>query len=325
MTMISKIKTSPRGKPSRSKPLNGKAPRGKANGRPHAKTGASGNRTKLGAKLPLAKAAVRKPAPIKPGAVKADIHAPAHTATHTATHKIAGGKAVVAPKVADIKVADIKVADTKLAGPKVAAARPSAARVIAEFGRVPEMKSAAARIAAAMARPVLKPVFRPTGPASFSTGDYVVYPTHGVGRVTGIERRALGGAELSLLVVDFEKDRMTLRVPVNKVDTSGMRRLSSREKMRSAMTVLKGRARVKRTMWSRRAQEYEAKINSGDPESIAEVVRDLHGRVGQPDQSYSERQLYEAALDRLVRELAAVERIEPVKAVEHVNRQLKIA
>jgi CarD family transcriptional regulator len=146
-----------------------------------------------------------------------------------------------------------------------------------------------------------------------------------VGRVTGIERRALGGAELSLLVVDFEKDRMTLRVPVNKVDTSGMRRLSSREKMRSAMTVLKGRARVKRTMWSRRAQEYEAKINSGDPESIAEVVRDLHGRVGQPDQSYSERQLYEAALDRLVRELAAVERIEPVKAVEHVNRQLKIA
>jgi CarD family transcriptional regulator len=118
---------------------------------------------------------------------------------------------------------------------------------------------------------------------------------------------------------------MTLRVPVNKVETSGMRKLSSREKMRSALTVLKGRARVKRTMWSRRAQEYEAKINSGDPESIAEVVRDLHGRVGQPDQSYSERQLYEAALDRLVRELAAVERIEPDKAVEHVNQQLKIA
>ncbi|MEX2648057.1 MAG: CarD family transcriptional regulator [Alphaproteobacteria bacterium] len=159
----------------------------------------------------------------------------------------------------------------------------------------------------------------------FSAGDYVVYPTHGVGKITGIEKRDLGGAELRLLVVNFEKDRMTLRVPVNKVETSGMRRLSSRDKMRSAMTVLKGRARVKRTMWSRRAQEYEAKINSGDPESIAEVVRDLHGRVGQPDQSYSERQLYEAALDRLVREIAAVERIDTAKAVEQVNRHLKVA
>jgi len=159
----------------------------------------------------------------------------------------------------------------------------------------------------------------------FSKGDFVVYPTHGVGRITGIEERDLGGQALKLLVVSFEKDRMTLRVPVSKVETSGMRRLSSRDKMKNAMTVLKGRARVKRTMWSRRAQEYEAKINSGDPESIAEVVRDLHGRVGQPDQSYSERQLYEAALDRLVREVAAIERIDPVKATEHITRHLRIA
>ena len=159
----------------------------------------------------------------------------------------------------------------------------------------------------------------------FSKGDFVVYPTHGVGRITGIEDRDLGGQALKLLVVSFEKDRMTLRVPVTKVETSGMRRLSSRDKMKNAMTVLTGRARVKRTMWSRRAQEYEAKINSGDPESIAEVVRDLHGRVGQPDQSYSERQLYEAALDRLVREVAAIERIDPVKATEHITRHLRIA
>jgi CarD family transcriptional regulator len=183
----------------------------------------------------------------------------------------------------------------------------------------------ASEIAADIANGAIRTFSKPVKRNGFSAGDYVVYPTHGVGKITGIEERSLAGASLNLLVVNFEKDRMTLRVPVNKVETSGMRKLSSREKMRSALTVLKGRARVKRTMWSRRAQEYEAKINSGDPESIAEVVRDLHGRVGQPDQSYSERQLYEAALDRLVRELAAVERIEPDKAVDFVNRQLKIA
>jgi CarD family transcriptional regulator len=159
----------------------------------------------------------------------------------------------------------------------------------------------------------------------FGSGDYVVYPTHGVGRITGIEERVLEGYALRVFVVNFEKDRMTLRVPIQKAHTSGMRRLSSRDKMRSAMSVLKGRARIKRTMWSRRAQEYEAKINSGDPESIAEVVRDLHGRVGQADQSYSERQLYEAALDRLVRELAAVEKIDTTKATEQVARYLKVA
>ena len=183
----------------------------------------------------------------------------------------------------------------------------------------------AAEIAHEIANGVVRTLGKPVRKNGFSAGDYVVYPTHGVGRITGIEERSLAGASLNLLVVNFEKDRMTLRVPVNKVETSGMRKLSSRDKMRSALTVLKGRARVKRTMWSRRAQEYEAKINSGDPESIAEVVRDLHRTDDQREQSYSERQLYEAALDRLVRELAAVERIEPDKAIEHVNRQLKIA
>ena len=221
------------------------------------------------------------------------------------------------------KTAAPKAQTAKLAHAKLPAKKPALATMALRHPAAP--KVGVAKFAADMAKPVIKPTFRLTPPPGFSAGDFVVYPTHGVGRVTGIERRALGGAELNLLVVDFEKDRMTLRVPVHKVDASGMRRLSSREKMRSAMTVLKGRARVKRTMWSRRAQEYEAKINSGDPESIAEVVRDLHGRVGQPDQSYSERQLYEAALDRLVRELAAVERIDQDRAVEQVNRQLKVA
>lgn len=144
----------------------------------------------------------------------------------------------------------------------------------------------------------------------FTPGDFVVYPTHGVGKVTSIEIQEIAGHKLKLFVISFDRDRMTLRVPVTKADTSGLRRLSSRKMMDVAMETLRGRARVKRTMWSRRAQEYEAKINSGDPISIAEVVRDLHRNVGQPDQSFSERQIYESARDRLALELAAVERVD---------------
>jgi CarD family transcriptional regulator len=140
----------------------------------------------------------------------------------------------------------------------------------------------------------------------FSKGDYVVYPTHGVGKVMGVEKQEIAGFDLQLFVISFAAEKMTLRVPTNKVKDSGLRKLSSRDKMQTAMTTLKGRARAKRTMWSRRAQEYEAKINSGDPVSIAEVVRDLHRAAGQPDQSYSERQMYEAALGRLCGELALV-------------------
>ena len=159
----------------------------------------------------------------------------------------------------------------------------------------------------------------------FADGDYVVYPTHGVGRVLGIESQEISGISLDLIVIKFEKDRMTLRVPVNKAQDSGLRKLSSRKMMDSALTTLKGRSRVKRTMWSRRAQEYEAKINSGDPVSIAEVVRDLHRGADQPDQSYSERQMYQAALDRLARELAAVEKIDELAAAEKLEQLLTAA
>jgi len=155
-----------------------------------------------------------------------------------------------------------------------------------------------------------------------SPGDFVVYPTHGVGKVTAIEIQEIAGHKLKLFVISFDRDRMTLRVPVTKADTSGLRRLSSRKMMDVAMETLKGRARVKRTMWSRRAQEYEAKINSGNPVSIAEVVRDLHRNVGQPDQSFSERQIYESARDRLAYELAAVERIEIETATEKLEHLL---
>jgi CarD family transcriptional regulator len=135
----------------------------------------------------------------------------------------------------------------------------------------------------------------------FRPGDHVVYPTHGVGLVQGVEKENIGGNNLDLVVVTFDNDRMTLRVPTNKMDASGLRQISSRKEMDDAVNTLKGRARVKRTMWSRRAQEYETKINSGDPGSIAQVVRDLHRNVGQPDQSFSERQIYEVALEGLIR------------------------
>jgi CarD family transcriptional regulator len=159
----------------------------------------------------------------------------------------------------------------------------------------------------------------------FKAGEYVVYPTHGVGRVTGVETHAVGDNELKVFVINFDKERMTLRVPIGKVEAAGLRRLSNRKIMESALTTLKRRTRVKRTMWSRRAQEYEAKINSGNPVSIAEVVRDLHRKGDQPDQSYSERQMYQAAFDRLVRELAAVERIAEDAAIKRLEKVLHTA
>jgi len=156
----------------------------------------------------------------------------------------------------------------------------------------------------------------------FSVGDYVVYPTHGVGRITGIKEQEIVGMKLELFIVEFDKEKMTLRVPINKADATGMRLLASPDKMKTALTTLKGRARVKRTMWSRRAQEYEAKINSGDPVSIAEVIRDLHRGEGQPEQSYSERQIYEAAMERLMRELGAVEGLDDEQATERLDNVL---
>jgi CarD family transcriptional regulator len=156
----------------------------------------------------------------------------------------------------------------------------------------------------------------------FSEGDLVVYPTHGVGKIVGIETQEIAGHTLNVFVVHFDKDRMTLRVPVAKAKGSGLRKLSTHKEMDAALAKLRGRSRAKRTMWSRRAQEYQAKIASGDPCSIAEVVRDLYRNVGQPEQSYSERQIYQAALDRLVREFAAVEKIDETTATRRVEQLL---
>lgn len=153
---------------------------------------------------------------------------------------------------------------------------------------------------------------------NFDVGDYVVYPKHGVGRVIELQSQEIAGSKLELYVLRFEKERMTLRVPTNKAESVGMRKLSSSQTLQDALTTLKGKPKVKRTMWSRRAQEYEAKINSGDLVSIAEVVRDLFRAEDQPEQSYSERQIFEGATSRLARELAAMEETDEPRAQEKI-------
>jgi CarD family transcriptional regulator len=218
--------------------------------------------------------------------------------------KATGSKAT-ASKVAAPKTAP------KIAAPKAAvvtkpvvAAKPAAAKPAAVAPRVEEPKKAL------------------TQRQGFKTNEFVVYPAHGVGQILAIEEQEIAGAKLELFVINFMKDKMTLRVPTAKVANVGMRKLSDPALVKRALETLKGRARVKRTMWSRRAQEYEAKINSGDIVAIAEVVRDLYRSESQPEQSYSERQLYEAALDRLSREIAVVQHVTETEAVKEIEGQL---
>jgi CarD family transcriptional regulator, regulator of rRNA transcription len=192
-------------------------------------------------------------------------------------------------------------------------------------------KPVAHKPVAVAAKPAAKPVVAAprveekkvlTQRQGFKTNEFVVYPAHGVGQILAIEEQEIAGARLELFVINFIKDKMTLRVPTAKVANVGMRKLSDPALVKRALETLKGRARVKRTMWSRRAQEYEAKINSGDIVAIAEVVRDLYRSESQPEQSYSERQLYEAALDRLSREIAVVQHVTETEAVKEIEGQL---
>jgi len=161
--------------------------------------------------------------------------------------------------------------------------------------------------------------------SSFSCGNHVVYPAHGIGKIKSIETHEIGGHALEMFVISFEKDRMTLRLPTSKAKTSGLRPVSTPKEMANAINGLKTRGRARRSMWSRRAQEYETKINSGDPVSLAEVVRELYRGVNQPEQSYSERQVYQNALHRLAGEIAAIESIETEHAIEKVEKILEAA
>jgi CarD family transcriptional regulator len=208
---------------------------------------------------------------------------------------------------------------------KAAGAKSSASKAVAKTAK-PAAKPVAAAAPKAAVKPAVPPRVEEKKPLTqrqgFKTNEFVVYPAHGVGQILAIEEQEIAGAKLELFVINFIKDKMTLRVPTAKVTNVGMRKLSDPLLVKKALETLKGRARVKRTMWSRRAQEYEAKINSGDIVAIAEVVRDLYRSESQPEQSYSERQLYEAALDRLSREIAVVQHSTETEAVKEIESQL---
>jgi CarD family transcriptional regulator len=209
----------------------------------------------------------------------------------------------------------------------LAGSKPSPAHV------APASETAPAKAAAPVVK-VQKAVVAEEAPAAkalksasqrqgFKLNEFVVYPAHGVGQIVSIEEQEVAGFKLELFVISFSKDKLTLRVPTSKVTGVGMRKISDPDAARRSLDILTGRARVKRTMWSRRAQEYETKINSGDINAIAEVVRDLYRSEAQPEQSYSERQLYEAALDRMVREIAAVQKSNEIDALKAVEAQLQ--
>ena len=219
-----------------------------------------------------------------------------------------------------------KAAGSKATASKVAPKpAPKACRPGREAAAKPVAKPVAAKPAAkpvAIQPKVEEPKKVLTQRQGFKTNEFVVYPAHGVGQILAIEDQEIAGAKLELFVINFMKDKMTLRVPTAKVANVGMRKLSEPALVKKALETLKGRARIKRTMWSRRAQEYEAKINSGDIVAIAEVVRDLYRGELQPEQSYSERQLYEAALDRLSREIAVVQHVTETEAVKEIEGQL---
>jgi CarD family transcriptional regulator len=213
----------------------------------------------------------------------------------------------------------------KATGSKATASKVAASKTAPKTAVKPVAKPVAHKPAAkpaAVAPRIEEPKKALTQRQGFKTNEFVVYPAHGVGQILAIEDQEIAGAKLELFVINFMKDKMTLRVPTAKVANVGMRKLSDPVLVKKALETLKGRARVKRTMWSRRAQEYEAKINSGDIVAIAEVVRDLYRSESQPEQSYSERQLYEAALDRLSREIAVVQHSTETEAVKEIESQL---
>jgi len=272
---------------------------------PKSRAQASLRDTRTASKAPAAKSSKNKRSAMPNKTAK--------TAAKATVSKATASKAAPKPPLA--KTAPKPIAKTLASKPPVAKA-PVAKAPVAHKPVVPAVKPVAA------APRVEEPKKALTQRQGFKTNEFVVYPAHGVGQILAIEEQEIAGAKLELFVINFMKDKMTLRVPTAKVANVGMRKLSEPALVKRALETLKGRARVKRTMWSRRAQEYEAKINSGDIVAIAEVVRDLYRSDSQPEQSYSERQLYEAALDRLSREIAVVQHVTETEAVKEIEGQL---
>src|SRR3984885_834246 len=277
--------------------------------------------------------------PAKKTAPAAKAPCPKQATPSTVAAKPASSKPV-ASKPVEAKPVAAKPVATEAASPVVAKTLPASGPAAPVQATEPKQPPASLRpapapaavapppatIAAPERRPMMpdRPPARPMAKAEiFVEGDHVVYPTHGVGKVERIATEEIAGHKLELIHITFEENRMTLRVPVAKARTAGLRKLATRKLFDEALNVLRGKARVKRTMWSRRAQEYEAKINSGDPLAIAEVVRDLHRNSGQPDQSFSERQIYEAAMDRLAAELGALDKTDKQTAITKLTDFLK--
>jgi CarD family transcriptional regulator len=260
----------------------------------------------------------KKAAPASRSATKGRAKAPMKDAKKVLATKSSKNKRSAMPEKTAKTAA--KATGSKTTASKVAAKHPVKTPVKAAPPKAAAPKAAAKPVAAAPR--VEEPKKVVTQRQGFKANEFVVYPAHGVGQILAIEEQEIAGAKLELFVINFMKDKMTLRVPTAKVANVGMRKLSEPALVKKALETLKGRARVKRTMWSRRAQEYEAKINSGDIVAIAEVVRDLYRSESQPEQSYSERQLYEAALDRLSREIAVVQHSTETEAVKEIESQL---
>lgn len=296
--------------PSKPRPAAAKAPAPPPRKQDHVKT----QPTPTAAKPTPGKPA---PAQAKPAAAKPPA-APATTAPPAAAVKAA--PAAAAAKA--VPAAKAQVTEAKPAPASMPAPKPAAPGAMPPFAHGAPAPQGGPRPPMPPGRPIIAPRL-PAKAETFVEGDHVVYPTHGVGKVERIATEEIAGHKLELIHITFEENRMTLRVPVAKARSAGLRKLANRKMFDEAMTVLRGKARIKRTMWSRRAQEYEAKINSGDPIAIAEVVRDLHRNAGQPDQSFSERQIYEAAMDRLAAELAALDRTDKPTAATKLNDFLK--
>ncbi len=295
---------------------------------------------KATAKAPAKKKATAKKATAKKPAVK---KAPAKKAASKTARKTAAKKAAPAKKKA-VKKAPAKKTAAKSTAKKKAATKKTAAKAApapkpkprkkANVGQAPRKKTVAASI------PVPTQIIPKEAPQAdakasqdaeassaakqdYKVNDQIVYPAHGVGKIVTLEKQEVAGIKIELFVINFDQEKMRLRVPTGKAKVAGMRPLSSEKVIKNAVETLKGRARIKRTMWSRRAQEYDAKINSGDIKLVAEVVRDLFRADDQPEQSYSERQLFEQALDRMAREVAAVRKVDLGKAIEELDGVLQ--